>query len=291
MADSDKPEQTTAGIPNCGRRKKACRRCGHRFPKEERELINCPECGEDRRCTLPGTGSGGACRFHGGGSPQGVMHPNWKNGSRSRYSPFARLPKKFQPIIEEVAEDVLDLTDLAIVLKAHFYEVVSGAHQGESQELIRTALKRCEQMDAEQEILQRLGKEKAAALAAGNQPQADAIQAQIEKHSVAWQTAWAEVKAALQQDLGEWKRWEYAVQVAEKTTKVVESQRRGLVEAKLVLSIDRVEKIYGAMIQAANEIVQDEALLEKMQKKFRLIALQGLGTAAAAVEDGTAYES
>lgn len=287
----DEPEQTTAGIPNCGRKKKVCRHCGHRFPREEKELINCPECGEDRRCTLPGVGSGGACRFHGGASPQGVMHPNWRNGSRSKYSPFKRLPAKFQPIIEEVANDVLDLTDLAIVLKAHFYEVVSGAHQGESQELIRRALKRCEEMDAEQATLQRLGKEKAEAVKAGDQPRADALQAQIEKHSVAWNTAWEDVKTALRQDLDDWKRWEYAVQVAEKTTKVVESQRRGLVEAKLVLSIDRVEKVYGAMIEAVNDVVTDDDQIEKLQEKFRLIALQGLGNVATEIADGTAYEA
>jgi hypothetical protein len=49
----------------CIARKKSCRKCGHRYPKEERPFWYCPECGEPRRCTNKAKAGFDVCHIHG----------------------------------------------------------------------------------------------------------------------------------------------------------------------------------------------------------------------------------
>jgi hypothetical protein len=273
-------ETSENGTPICGRRTRNCRKCGYHYSAADRELWNCPECGEDRKCQLPGTGAGGACKAqHGGKAKVGIDSPRFKHGGRSKYVQRVAgiLPAHYAKLLEEIGPDVLDLTDVALVLKARFYDVVQNTNRGASQELIQEALKHTEAMDAAQAELTRLGRERAQATQAGNTAAADAAQAEIEKQSATWNQSWENVKKALRQDLQDWQSWNNAILLAEKTTRVVESQRKGLVEARLVLGVDRVEKLYTSMIQAVNDEVEDDEVIARLAQKFKTIALAGLG--------------
>jgi predicted RNA-binding Zn-ribbon protein involved in translation (DUF1610 family) len=70
----------------CGHKVKTCRKCGHRYPKEEYELWTCPDCGEDRRCQ-DSPMDNGKCRRAGGKSLGGVASPRAKTLEYSRYVP------------------------------------------------------------------------------------------------------------------------------------------------------------------------------------------------------------
>src|SRR5688572_14760509 len=111
------------GTPLCGRRVKHCRQCSFHFTKADYDLWNCPDCGESRHCTQPGTGAGqhftcdhcnltfgGACkRYHGGGAKVGIESPSFKHGGASKYvQRFQTLPGRMLTIVDSVAEDVLD---------------------------------------------------------------------------------------------------------------------------------------------------------------------------------------
>lgn len=59
MVDKKKPQEP------CGKLNKNCRSCQHRFKAGVR-TVECPNCGEDRRCRTPKLKGKKACRMHGG---------------------------------------------------------------------------------------------------------------------------------------------------------------------------------------------------------------------------------
>lgn len=77
----------------CGRRKKKCAECGHRFPKSEYDLWDCPECGTNRACNNSSKLEDGACRLHGGDSLSGELSPRWKDGLYAKYLPSGLLKR------------------------------------------------------------------------------------------------------------------------------------------------------------------------------------------------------
>jgi predicted nucleic acid-binding Zn-ribbon protein len=89
----------------CGRKRKQCSACGHRYPKSEYALDECPNCGFARACLQPVKNEGEACRFHGGATPRGVNHPNYQGKGYSRHMP-AGMRSKF----EDFASDKEQLT-------------------------------------------------------------------------------------------------------------------------------------------------------------------------------------
>lgn len=100
-------------MAQCGRRTKQCRQCGHRYSKEEYELLECPECGEDRHCANKVATEGKACRYHGGASPSGLASPNFKHGRYSKVLP-ANLVGKYHEALEDT-ELVAMRDELALI--------------------------------------------------------------------------------------------------------------------------------------------------------------------------------
>src|SRR5437588_346782 len=88
----------------CGHKVKVCRKCAHRYPKEEYGLWECPECGEDRHCQ-DSPMDNGKCRRAGGKSLGGVASPRAKTLRHSRY-----VPRRLRPAFKSAAEDTEFLT-------------------------------------------------------------------------------------------------------------------------------------------------------------------------------------
>jgi hypothetical protein len=246
----------------CGRKTRRCRKCKRRYPKEEIDLLNCPVCGENRVCGQKVKNAGDACkRVHGGNSPRGIASPSFKHGRNSKYLAF--LPQRFENLYEVIGDGALDLTEVAKVLQARFLDLVGRTHRGDSEELIRQAIKYCEELDEAQE-------KAAAARTAGDE-------AGMRHWAAVAGEAWTNIKNALKSNLVDWQTWNAAVDVATKTTRVVESQRRRLIEDKLMLSIDSVQAMMFAMAEAVNRNVDDADKLKRIQDDFRSISLHGLG--------------
>lgn len=87
-------------VHECGARKKQCRKCFHQYSKDEYELWECPECGEDRHCTQKVRVEGERCRFHGGASPKGIASPHYKTGRWSR-----AMPRGLRKLVESALSD------------------------------------------------------------------------------------------------------------------------------------------------------------------------------------------
>lgn len=93
----------------CNRRKRQCRNldCQHQFTKEEHDLWECPDCGEDRHCRNRVREEGAACKkSHGGSSPKGMAGSNFKHGRYSKYLP-TRYRQKYEEAMED--PDILEL--------------------------------------------------------------------------------------------------------------------------------------------------------------------------------------
>lgn len=90
----------------CGHRLKTCRKCKRRYAKEEYELWNCPDCGEDRHCQdAPMKNGSGKCRRAGGPSLSGIAHPNARTLEHSRY-----VPRRMRRAFKGASEDTNYLT-------------------------------------------------------------------------------------------------------------------------------------------------------------------------------------
>lgn len=116
---------------SCGRRTKSCRICKYRFSKAEHSLWNCPGCGEYRGCTQKVSEPGKACRYHGGKSLKGVVHPQFKGGKYSKYMPTG-MAGRYASFMED--SDRLTLADETAILQtllADYLDKLAGlAHAG-----------------------------------------------------------------------------------------------------------------------------------------------------------------
>lgn len=84
----------------CGRKRRRCNDCNRKYPKEEYDLWECPECGADRHCGFVVTYGGEACRNHGGNSARGAEHWNYKHGAYSKYLP-ANLAQDYEDYMND----------------------------------------------------------------------------------------------------------------------------------------------------------------------------------------------
>lgn len=112
---SAKKTDIPAGEPNqCTARTKNCRECGHRYKKGDKTW-ECPNCGEERRCTNMALDTYTVCRMHGarGGKP-----PNVKTA----------IPQRFEKAFNHLAEHpyLWDLADQQIALNLRYSELFNG---------------------------------------------------------------------------------------------------------------------------------------------------------------------
>jgi len=116
-------------MATCGARTKSCRKCGHRYTKDEYDLWACPECGEDRHCKIPVAHKGDRCRFHGGKSPKGIASPHFKHGRLSKYMPD-KLAARYDEALSD--DDLMALRNEIALLDARLAELLETIHTGES---------------------------------------------------------------------------------------------------------------------------------------------------------------
>ena len=81
------PKKKTPPQFLCGRRTHSCRICKHRYPKSERDIWTCPDCGEHRACKQLVHIEGEACHYHGGKSLKGLASPKYEGKGYSKYIP------------------------------------------------------------------------------------------------------------------------------------------------------------------------------------------------------------
>jgi len=125
-------------INRCGRRRKQCSKCGHRFTKAEYSLLECPECTEPRLCRNKVKVAGAACRFHGGASLKGAEAPAYQGKGYSKYMTTGMLPKFLE--FKETT-DRLGVNDEISIARAFLADALERAENVDSLQAWKEAQK------------------------------------------------------------------------------------------------------------------------------------------------------
>lgn len=190
------------------------------------------------------------CTVHGGLTPSGPASPHWKDGGRSKYLP-KRLLDDYQASLDNPDKLVLD-EDIALI-DARLSDVLRRVDSGESGQVWRDL----REAKREYEAAQRARDTAAVAVAVNT------IMDLISRgtHDSA---AWAEVTGLI-----------------ERRRKLVESERKRLVEAQQLVHRDQAAALLGLLVDAVRRHVRDDATLRAITNEYA--RLTGLGSGAAAV--------
>ena len=177
------------------------------------------------------------CQVHGGKTPSGIASPHYKTGRYSKVLP-ARLTARY----EEAATDarLLELRDDIALLDARLADVLGRVDTGESGALW-------------QQLMRWRGEVIAAARVGDSVAKAAAMNALLDLvgQGHADYRAWAEVGAVLEQ-----------------RRKLVESERKRLVEMQQVLTSEQALLLMRALLDSVKTHVTDRAALAAIQTTF-----------------------
>jgi hypothetical protein len=189
----------------------------------------------------------GRCRMHGGRVLRGAAHPGFKHGGRSKYLP--------QRMLEAYAEAEKDKTLLMLrcdiaLLEVRITDVLSRVDSGETGRLWR-----------------KLGD----------------VHAEFTKHKSAgdvgrMQAALSEIGGLITEGVGDWAAWDEIGKLLDRRRQLVESERKRLVEARQMLSIERVMVLAGAILAAIRKHATDKQVLRALAGEIQGLLDNGGGS-------------
>jgi hypothetical protein len=172
----------------------------------------------------------GRCRMHGGASLAGIASPSFKDGRRSRYLPY-RMLSQYEASINN--PELLALREEIAVLDARVSDLMSRVDSGE----------------------------------------AGAAWKQAQETLIAINTAIAEQKTAdlrialtimdktVNRGLSDYFAWDEIWKLVEQRRRLVESERKRLVEMQQVIGVDRAMVLVAAIIDVLRRHIADRKLL------------------------------
>jgi hypothetical protein len=189
------------------------------------------------------------CTVHGGKTPRGPAHPNYKHGKHSKVLP-AHMREGYERAITD--EELVSLRAELAVIDARVRDLLKRADAGDSGKRwkeLQAQMKRVDTCRPEEQLLE-----------------LDTLSTMI-RAGTAEASVWHEIR--------DW------FVVREKLTR---SERRRLVEAKLVMSVEQAQLVMTMFVDAAKEAVgHDERAMAKIVEAF--VRLSGL-VDASDVTDG-----
>lgn len=175
--------------------------------------------------------------MHGGTQPVGPASPNWKDGRHSRVLP-KQLLQDYQASLDD--PDRLLLTSEIALLDARINELLQVVDTRESGRIWSELQKRV------------------TALEAG----------QAAKNPVAVATAQFEILLLIREGHAEWTAWGDVIELIERRRKLVESERKRLVEAQQVVAVDQALALLGLMVEAVRRHVRDDDTLDAIVGEY-----------------------
>jgi len=227
----------------CGARTKSCRVCGHRFTKEEYDLWTCPECGEDRHCRRKVTREGERCRYHGGASLKGAAAPAFRTGRYSKYLPTHLLDRYNTA---QADTELLSLREEVALLDTRLTSLVEGLSTGES---VGTW-----------EVLGATHEQLMAARRSGD--------------AAAMARALIRIGELIERGQNEGEQWNVIVTLLDQRRKLVESERKRLVELQQVITAERAMALITAIVHVVSRHVTDRGVLNAIAIDVRQLVDQ-----------------
>lgn len=185
--------------------------------------------------------------MHGGTQPVGPASPAWKDGRHSRVLP-KRMLDDYRASLADPDRLVLN-AEIAIV-DARLNDLLLLVDTGESGR-IWAALQRAV-MDLEA--------------------------AQAGRDAVAAAKAQFVITTLIREGVAGWTAWTDVLALIDRRRKLVESERKRLVQAQQVVTTDQALALLGLLVQAVQQHVRDDAALRAIADEYtRLTGLDGPG--------------
>lgn len=189
----------------------------------------------------------GRCRMHGGKSLVGPASPSYRHG---RYTSF--LPDRLKGRYQEAAADadLLALHEEVALTDARLADVLKRVDRGDSADLWKQ-LKRA--MD-DLENMRSLGLPDSGPL--------------------------SELKRLIARGIADWAAWDEVAKLLEQRRRLVESERKRLVEMQQTITAERAMALLGVVYDVVTRHVEDKPTLAAIGADIgRLVAAQPVGTA------------
>lgn len=197
-------------------------------------------CGAKTRtggtCKQPALANG-RCRFHGGKTPGGIASPHFKTGRYSKYLP-ARLSDRYHESLTD--PDLLELRSEIAVLDARMGELIERIDTGESGAAWVAARLALQQYNESE-----LDGDKAKKVAAMRQ-----------------------LEEALERGAADYAIWSEIAAMTEQRRKLVESERKRLVDMQQVITSDRAMLLIGAVVDIIRRNVTDRGMLSGINREL-----------------------
>jgi len=184
----------------------------------------------------------GRCRMHGGVRPVGIAHPGFKTGRYSKH-----LPSRMLANYEAAKSDpeLLAMRDEVSLIDARLADLLDRAHAGESAASWR----------AVQETYQKFR----TALARKDL---------LEMSSLIQQFG-----AQLSEGVGEAEAWDEIRACIEQRRKLVESERKRLIEMQQMVDADQAMALVRSLVASVREHVHDPAILRAITADLGRLSL------------------
>ncbi len=222
--------------------------------RREPKLKNVLICGARARSTgkpcrgiAVGQGAGnGRCRVHGGLNPQGVRQPSFETGRYSKIMP-KRLLDRYQEAMRD--RDLLSLRDEVMLIDARLSDVLKRVDSGEAEYLWKEA----------RNTLRNYRK----AVRAKDVDEAQACMKSLEE--------------IVDRGLGDYAAWHDVRVLVQERRKLVESERKRLIEMQQTITSDQAMAFVAAIISSVKRNVADPVITEAISRDIaRLIGARPL---------------
>lgn len=223
------------GQPICGAKRHQCSKCKYGFVKAEYELTECPQCGASRYCRNLVESEGWRCRFHGGESLIGALSPTFKDGSRSRY-----VPKKLLSTYEGALEDkeLMTLRQDVALLETRMRELLGGLERTDGVKIF-PKLRAC----------------------------LDRMHGTTNK-DVRF-AAFEEMQDLINKGMYEEGAWNEIREILEQRRRIIESERKRLVEMHQMISLEQMLTMIAAISASVKKHVTDKSSLKAIASDIK----------------------
>lgn len=189
------------------------------------------------------------CTVHGGLTPSGPASPHWKDGGRSKYLP-KRLLDDYQASLDNPDKLLLD-EDIALI-ESRLSDVLRRVDSGESGRIWTELREARRELEAARRIPDKDLRSAAIASAVN-------VMCELIDRGSHDSAAWAEVTGLI-----------------ERRRKLVESERKRLVEAQQLVHVEQAAALLGLMVDAVRRHVRDDATLRAITNEYaRLTGVSG----------------
>ena len=199
----------------------------------------------------------GCCRVHGGKSLSGIASPSYKDGLYVK-----SLPKRYLQNYDQARNnpDYLKLQDSIGVVDARLMELMSGIDEKASSHIFNSLISYVNQMEKSQAVLVR-----------SQNIRDEEQRARVrEKANTEFLESINEIARLVKSGAKEWYIWNDITELIEKRRRLVETERRLLVDMNIMVRIEETFTRFNILMESIRRNVPDRNIRAAIQSDYNL---------------------